>query len=273
MNLTHEDLQRELDDLGSHFPKLNKEDLFVLWFMRAYLTDNLEVAASSVCNGKCDKGVDAVLIDDAAKAVFIVQGKYRETIGKKSEGRSDVLAFASIAHPLLSDSKEDLKDLLKDCDPLVTQKLTAARRKVGQGYRLWLYYITLGTCSQSLRAESYSVVRKGHNNAQIAILDASRVMTLLRDYLDGVAPPIPVLDLEMEAGSGVSVAGIMQRYERGNEIESWVFPMRGDAVASLFEIGNVRLFARNIRGFLGSDTEVNRGMEATLEKEPEKFFL
>jgi hypothetical protein len=43
------------------------------------------------------------------------------------------------------------------------------------------------------------------------------------------------------------------------------------AVADLFERAGVRLFARNVRGFLGS-TEINRGMEATLAREPEYFW-
>jgi hypothetical protein len=43
------------------------------------------------------------------------------------------------------------------------------------------------------------------------------------------------------------------------------------AVAGLFERAGTRLFARNVRGFLGS-TEINRGMEATLSREPEYFW-
>jgi hypothetical protein len=48
--------------------------------------------------------------------------------------------------------------------------------------------------------------------------------------------------------------------------------MRGDAVGDLYEQAGVRLFARNIRGFLGSSTAVNDGMVKTLASEPERFF-
>jgi hypothetical protein len=47
--------------------------------------------------------------------------------------------------------------------------------------------------------------------------------------------------------------------------------MTGGAVASLFGAAGTRLFARNVRGFLGS-TEINKGMEATLADEPEYFW-
>jgi hypothetical protein len=98
-------------------------------------------------------------------------------------------------------------------------------------------------------------------------------MLLFRDYLDGVAPPIPTLELEMEAGSGVTVNGVSQRFDHRTKIESWVFSMRGDAVAQLCERAGLRLFARNIRGFLGMKTAINEGMVATLKAEPEKFFF
>jgi hypothetical protein len=94
----------------------------------------------------------------------------------------------------------------------------------------------------------------------------------MRDYLDGVAPPIPSLDLVMESGHGISVNGILQRYDARSKIESWVFSMQGDAIGDLYETGGKRLFARNIRGFLGESTNVNRSMEYTLRDEPERFF-
>ena len=42
-------------------------------------------------------------------------------------------------------------------------------------------------------------------------------------------------------------------------------------MARLFDLAGPRLFARNVRGFLGN-TSINRGMEATLRKEPENFW-
>lgn len=90
--------------------------------------------------------------------------------------------------------------------------------------------------------------------------------------MDGVAPPIPGLDLEMEKSPTVTVNGVSQRYDNQNNIESWVFSMRGDAVAEMFDYAGVRLFARNIRGFLGAKTVVNEGMLATLNTEPDRFI-
>ena len=54
-------------------------------------------------------------------------------------------------------------------------------------------------------------------------------------------------------------------------IDSWVFTMSGRDVAKLFESTGVRLFARNIRGFLGG-TSINQAMQATLRDRPEYFW-
>jgi hypothetical protein len=43
-------------------------------------------------------------------------------------------------------------------------------------------------------------------------------MLLLADYIDGVAPPVPSLDLEIETG-------IFHRYDSKTDIEAWVFSM------------------------------------------------
>jgi hypothetical protein len=141
-----------------------------------------------------------------------------------------------------------------------------------QHYHLWLYYVTLSRCSSAIQADANYIVLAAPCDATVDVFDGKRVMLVLRDYLDGVAPPIPTLDLEMEQGQSVVVNQIMQRYDSSNRIESWVFSMRGDKIANLYELGGPRLFARNIRGFLGEGTPVNRGMSETLRTEPEHFF-
>ena len=45
----------------------------------------------------------------------------------------------------------------------------------------------------------------------------------------------------------------------------------GDKVANLFDASGIRLFARNIRGYLGR-TEINRSMEHTISNSPQFFW-
>jgi hypothetical protein len=271
ISLTAKDLRDELNEFRDRFPRLAYDQLFVLWFLRVFVTENETDAAQSLTGGAKDKGIDAVLIDDRAKSVFVAQGKYREKIAAKAESRPDVLSFAQLAVDLCGDN-EGFNRLSKELAPEVLGKLLEARKRIrNQGYRLQLYYITTGKCSAPLIEEARRLVRGAESPAAVEIVSGHRILLLLSDYLDGVAPPVPSLDLEMEAGGGVKLDGILQRYDRRTDIESWVFPMAGSAVAGIFDAAGIRVFARNVRGFLGN-TDINKGMETTLEREPEYFW-
>lgn len=75
------DLKRELDSFRENFPQLSNDELFVLWFLRAFVTEDEKAAVDSLIGVSGDKGVDAIYIDDKARDVFIIQGKYREQGG------------------------------------------------------------------------------------------------------------------------------------------------------------------------------------------------
>jgi hypothetical protein len=271
--LTFNDLRNSLNELKDRFPKLSDDDLFVVWFLRAYVTDSEEVAATAVTGETGDKGIDALLVDDAARAVFLVQAKYRQKLDAKAESRTDVMSFGQIAHVLTDDDDEAFQSFVSDIGDLAGMRLKESRKKLRkEGYRLWLYFVTTGKVSATVREDVQQLVRQADCQARIEVIGGKRAMLLFRDYLDDVAPPIPTLDLEMENASGVVVNGVSQRFDHRTKVESWVFSMRGDAVAGLFEAAGRRLFARNIRGFLGMTTPVNEGMAATLKSEPERFF-
>ena len=265
------DLRRELGDFKERYPNLGDDELFVLWFLRAFVAEDEATATKALCGGPRDKGVDAVLIDEPARIVFVVQGKYRQKVAGKIEHRGDVVGFAQLAVGLCG-GNDQFESLAKDLSPEVTRRLEEARSRLKKrNYALHHYYVTLGRCSQPLRNEATRIVRSADAPTTFELFDGKRVLLLLSDYLDGVAPPVPSLDLEIESGGGVRTTGVLNRYDSKTEIESWAFSMADTAIASLYERAGTRLFARNVRGFLGS-TEINRGMEATLQAEPEYFW-
>jgi len=269
--LTAEDLRRELDDWRERFPRLKDDDLFLAWFLRAFIVDQEREAAESLTGGSGDKDVDAVFFDERAKIASIVQGKYRKDVWGTAEARSDVKSFADLA-PDLCGEDSLFKTRLKATSPKVRQVLQETRKRIHEsGYRLQLYYVTMGRVSRNVRDEALSTVRRLADIANIDIFDGRQVLLVLADYLDGVAPPVPMLDLPMESGQGVMSSGALNRKDSKTRIEAWVFSMTSDAVAAIFERTGTRLFARNVRGFLGS-TEINASMQQTLEKEPWYFW-
>ena len=271
--ITFQDFDDAIKDLGSRFPRLTDDDLFTLWFLMARVTADEEEAYKSLVGASNDKNIDAISIDENARAVFIVQTKLRQHLGKHVEKMNDVGGFADVIRHITSADDSEFKSLLKNIDPLVEKRVREARERiVAREYKASLHYVTLGRVSDAVRENAKQRLRLAKCRATLEIVDCKQAENVLTDYLDGVAPPIPALDLEMEKSQSVVVNGISQRYDRENEIESWVFSMRGDAIAQLFKHANIRLFARNIRGFLGKNTPMNRDMARTLKTEPERFF-
>jgi hypothetical protein len=269
--LTLKHLEQEVKDFRERFRHLADDQLFVVWFLRAFVTESETGAADALCGVSKDKNIDAILLDDAAKVVFLVQGKYRKALAASAEKPNDVRSFAQLSQVIGGDD-EQFASFCTDLAPETEQKLKAARKRIlSSGYRLQLYYVTLGRCSKPLTDEADRIARRVDIIAAMDVIDGRQILRLLADYLNGVAPPVPSLDLEMESGDGVDVKGILQRYDSKTDIESWVFPMSCPAVAGLVERAGLRLFARNIRGFLGP-TEINKEIEATLKTKPEYFW-
>jgi len=269
--LTLKHLEQEVKDFRDRFTRLADDQLFVVWFLRAFVTESETYAADSLCGGSGDKNIDAILIDDAAKVVFVVQGKYRKALALSTEKPNDVRAFAQLAQVIGGDDKQYASHC-QNLAPEVEAKLSDARKRIlTRGYSLQLYYVTLGRCGKNLIDEAERIARNADIPASMDVIDGRQILRLLADYMNGVAPPVPSLDLEMESGHGVEVKGILQRYDSITDIESWVFPMASPAVAGLVERAGLRLFARNIRGFLGT-TDINKEIEATLKSKPQYFW-
>lgn len=153
------------------------------------------------------------LIDHESDRVAIVQGKY-STIGKATESRSDVIAFADLADVMANDDR--VATWLQDSAPAARERMKAARPAVTKKqYALRLFYVTTRSVSAALRAEGEKRARRG--TTQLSIFHRGDVLSLLRDYLDGVAPPVPMVELPIETAPA---SGVISRYDRQTKITS-----------------------------------------------------
>jgi len=218
-----------------------------------------------------DKGCDGVYIDESLGKVFVMQGKFHQGQKPPAEPRSDVVAFAQLARRLTG-PKADFDGYLTGIDPTVGKLLGEARQRIQRrSFKLDLYYVTTGSCSGPLKSEAQSEVAQASGVVSISVLDRMEVLTLLTDYLGGAAPPVPFLDLPIDSRGIVGSDGVVQRYDRSSGVESWILSMSGSDLATLYSEAGDRLFARNIRGFLG-DTAINEGMSETLAEKPDNFW-
>jgi hypothetical protein len=263
-------LKGEVNEVLRKRPDFLPDNAFVLWFLQAFLVDDEKTAADSITGGSGDKGADAIYVDHPNRKAFIIQGKYHAGANPPTEGRSDLIALADLA-VALHGPKDALNKVLADASPVVKTRLSEVHGYLRRrGYELQMYFVTGGKVSSGLEAEARSRAEQADGPVELNVFNRREVLNLACDYLDG-APPVPSLDLQIETGDGIRGGGIVKRYDESRGIESWIFSMVGADVGRLFTKAGVRLFARNIRGFLGN-TDINRGMKHTLEKQPENFW-
>lgn len=174
------------------------------------------------------------------------------------------MAFADYAH-ILPGPASEFKVILNNADATLQSYLEKARTAVVQsGFRVGLLFVTTGKVSKAHAKELEEKVAR-QDSASLQIFDRAALLRLLHDYVEGAAPPVPKLRLPILGNTE------LMRYDEITKATSWVFAMSGKEVGKLFKIAGRRLFARNIRGFLGH-TEINKGMQQTLKGRPEHFW-
>jgi hypothetical protein len=262
-------LRLEIDEIRDRHRSLRDDEAFIVWLLRCFIVDSEGEALAALVGCPNDRSLDALHVDESARKVYLLQGKYRNQ-ANTSESRSDVVAFADLARFFSED--EAFSEFLSSLAPSAVGKARLARERIkNREYKLQLHYVTTAKVSETLVSEARGIVRRASSTADIEVSDRKRVIRLLADYLDGVAPPVPLLELETENGRGVSLSGILQRFDQRTRIESWVVPVSADQIAQMYETAGIRLFARNVRGFLGN-TQINENMKRTLDQEPEFFW-
>jgi hypothetical protein len=260
-------LKRRVDEEVHLSPSLSPDNAFVFWFMQALLTSDPQAAKAAIVGGANDKGVDALYFDHENHKVFIVQGKYHATPKAPTEGRSDVIGLPTLARTLHG-TKTELDNLVESASPMVRERLTEAHRLVHKkNYTISLYYVTTGSVSAGLQAEAEGMAEA--NDAELHVIDRSDALHLLHHWLTTDSRPIPFLDLPIEESIGNSM---IERKDDNGAIRSWVFAMLGSDVGKAYEKAGDRIFAKNIRGFLGKGTDVNDSIRHTLQSAPEHFW-
>ena len=263
------DLRREVREIRNRYPRLQADQAFLVWFLQAYGGADEAVATNALPARGGEKGTDAVLIDDDLRIVFVIQGKYRQSIMKRPESRNDVLDLVRVGRVVGGPGK-DFSDFSQGLDPAAEQRLRTGRdRLLRRGYRLQLCYVSTGRCSKPLeneaRREARKIKLKEEETATFVLFDGDRVLGLLQEYLDGAAPPVPSVDIHFDGEP-------IKREDRATGLQLRLFWARGSEIANLYQRSGLRIFHRNVRGFLGlGDSAINREMSATITDNPRSF--
>lgn len=258
-------LMKEVLEIKDRNPHLKDDDAFVTWFLRAFITEDEKQAVDSLTGHAGDKSCDAIYLDHDNRIVFIVQGKYHSN-NHVIEPRSHVIALADVGRCILSERSEGFKSILNKANSIVSKKLEEVHHLIhNREYQLVLRYVTTGNISDTHIEECESRIEE-FDNGRFETYSYTDLVKLMQDYIEGAAPPVPSITLPVKS------IEVFSRIDCTTGINSWIFTMGGTDVGNLFKEIGVRLFARNIRGYLGTNTEINRAMKRTIEKEPDYFW-
>jgi hypothetical protein len=194
-----------------------------------------------------------------------MQGKYRTGIKPKMENKDDILKLANLGIFLKIYDNERFNEFVKDANPTVKEDLKKIRRLIkNENYKLNLYYVTTGEIRVNHQIEASNLI-EDIENVEVNFSTRTHLKNLMRDYVEGASPPVPTINIR------IMNSLLFNRHDNDTEITSWVFTMLGDDLGRLYSDVGPRLFARNIRGYLGQ-TDINRGIEYTIRKEPYYFW-
>lgn len=243
-------------------PAKEKESAFLTRSLSAFALAQLagindSLAAACVIDGYDDNGIDAIYYDTTDNKVYIVQSKWMES-GKDSPKQGDIQKFLKGFKDFLNADFSQFNDKFKKMKDKLNQALYDAQ------VRFILVIAYTGSQPLSEKHARYDIE------------------TLLRDLND----PIELVTYHVVSQKELynAAAGLAEGSPINLDIliRDWgqidqpylAYYGQLDAldIASWSQSYSDRLFAPNLRKFLGPSTEVNEAIINTITNSPEKFW-
>lgn len=224
------------------------------WFLQNVWRIDPEEVDESICDGGGDKGIDALLVEEDAGEITVVQAKYRESPGVSTQG------------------DKNLKELVGAADWFKSSESVDALLSAGPNRELR---------SLILRQEVRERIASGDSAVRLVFVTNAKLDASGKDYVsarEGEEPPLAVWDRQHM----VDVAERTKRPDlraetvvldcNGTPIEAGLTAnesmaigiVRANQLITLPGIDDGTLFSRNVRLFAGR-TRINRDLKKTVE--------
>jgi hypothetical protein len=243
--------ERSQDDIESNF---------ISRALAAYTVHHLlgftpKEAADSVVDGYDDNGIDAIAYDETQSKLLLVQSKWSHS-GTSEPDNASVKKFTSGIRDLLSMNFERFNTKVQTRINEIENILTSPSTKIEA------ILVHTGTSKTSLHSQrDFDDLLEEVNDAgeilSIEVLDQSKLHKSLTESLNN---PI--------------TANLTLRYWGKTDSPSVAFygQVCASELATLWAENKERLLAKNLRGSLGDNTDVNNEIRETLIKNQEKFW-
>ncbi|MBZ5507858.1 MAG: AIPR family protein [Acidobacteriia bacterium] len=238
----------------------NDGERFVAWYLRRVMLRDAVQAKDDLTDGKDDKWIDAVVVDDDEQRIVIIQGKFINS-SKVDSGPLEEILSAWVR-------LQDLPALQRDANERLKRKLEAIRKALDEEYRVDFELLTTGELTDAAKADLKAFSEKlgefDDFTATLTLVDTDLLETRLAE---ANARELPSLEHTLK----VEPAKTLLTHVTNARTVVTLLPLK--ECLSFPGINDGRLFRKNVRQSLGSNNKVNRAMRQTLQSEKIRDFF
>lgn len=238
----------------------NDGQKFVAWYLRRILLRSPSAIKFELTDSPNDKKIDAIVIDDDTRQVFVIQGKYLSggTVGP--DGVNEILAAWSLLRRPTSLQSSGNKKL--------SERIEAFRKAQEDEYDPEFRFVTTASFTDSAISSAKAFQEQFENDpeltATLLLVDSELLQS---QFEEATVRDIPSLNHDLSLNSHDMLVN------DGNGIKAVLAIVPLSECIRLPGIVDGRLFRKNVRQFLGTTNKVNKGLKATLNGERASDFF
>jgi len=239
----------------------NDGERFLAWYLRNIHQRTAVEARQDITDGQHDKEIDAVIVDDEKRKVFIFQGKFFTATSVDGGPIQEILAaWLRI---------QDIPSLQEAANEKLRPKLEAVAEALKDDYEVVFELVTTGTLTEAAQKDLESFQNQigdfEHPECSITLVDSATIKSRWDEALTQELPKLKHA-FTLQAGRYLFV-------EIGG-VKTVLAAVPLSECVKIPGIADGRLFRKNVRQSLGLSNKVNKGLKQTIQGEtPQYFFL
>jgi hypothetical protein len=239
----------------------NDGEKFLAWYLRNIYQRTAVEARQDITDGLNDKEIDALIVDDDKRKIFIFQGKFFTTTSVDGGPIQEILtAWLRI---------QDLPSLQAAANEKLRPKLEAVAEALKEDYEVVFELVTTGSLTDAAKGDldtfQNQIADFEHPESSITLVDSATIKARWEEALTQELPKLKHT-FTLQAGQylAVEIGGVKTVLAAVSLAECVKIPGIADG----------RLFRKNVRQSLGLSNKVNKGLKQTIQSEtPQYFFL
>ena len=239
----------------------NDGERFLAWYLRNIYQRTAVEARQDITDGQNDKEIDALIVDDEKRKVFIYQGKFFTATTVDGGPIQEILAaWLRI---------QNIPSLQEAANEKLRPKLEAVAEALKDDYEVVFELVTTGKLTEAaakdLETFQNQIAEFEHPECSITLVDSASIQAR---WDEALAQDLPKLKYTFPLQSGkylsVEIGGV----------KTVLAAIPLSECVKIPGIADGRLFRKNVRQSLGLSNKVNKGLKQTIQGDtPQYFFL